>query len=192
MESEVPSRNAAFTIPNVITVVRILATPVIIIFFLQQDYRRAMVIFLIAGLSDLVDGYIARNFRQKSPLGAVLDPLADKLLVSASFLTLGYFQHLPAWLVVTVISRDIMILGGVIILKLFNVQFRIQPARVSKWATAAQISTIFLAILREIQSYPFWLLGFFCWLTAGLTIISGLYYLWQGLRLLNQPAAASD
>ena len=192
MEPEVPYRKVTFTIPNVITVVRILATPLIVIFFLQRDYYLALVIFLIAGLSDLMDGYIARNFQQKSPLGAVLDPLADRFLVSACFLTLGYYQFLPAWLVVTVLSRDIIILGGVIVLKLFNVPFQINPARVSKWAFACQVGTIFLAILREIRPYPLWLLELFCWLTAGLTIISVLYYLWLGLRLLNQPAAGAE
>lgn len=187
MEPETPTSNTALTIPNCITVIRILATPVIIIFFLQKDYSRAMVIFLVAGLSDLIDGYIARNFRQKSPLGAVLDPLADKLLVTASFLTLGYFQKIPPWLTVTVISRDIMILGGVIILKLFNVQFQINPARSSKWATAFQILTIFLTILGQIAAYPMFLLQLSFGLTAAFTIVSGLQYLGRGLRLLNQP-----
>lgn len=192
MPSPRPRPNTALTIPNLITIIRILATPVIIIFFLQKDYSRAMIVFFIAGLSDLIDGYIARNFRQKSPLGAVLDPVADKLLVTSSFLTLGYFQKVPAWLTVTVISRDILILGGVIILKLFNVQFQIEPARSSKWATACQIATIFLVILREIAVYPFWFLSIFFALTALFTIVSGLQYLWRGLKLLNQSPAAAE
>ncbi len=177
--------NSHLTVPNLITMVRILATPLFIIFLLDNSYGRAMAVFVIAGLSDLADGYIARNFKQKSPLGALLDPLADKLLMTASYLTLGYFEKIPAWLTVVVISRDVVILGGIITLKLFEVEFYIDPARISKWATAAQVLTVFLAILRELISLPYWLLLASCWLTAFLTVASGLVYMMRGMRLLN-------
>lgn len=185
LEPDIPVVNSSLTIPNLITMVRILATPLFVIFLLQNAYGRALTVFLVAGLSDLADGYIARNFHQKSPLGALLDPLADKLLMTASYLTLGYFDKIPAWLTVVVISRDVVIVGGIIVLKLFAVEVRIQPARVSKWATAVQIITVFLAIWRELKAFPFWILLFGCWLTAGLTVASGLIYLLRGLRLLN-------
>jgi cardiolipin synthase (CMP-forming) len=177
--------NSPITIPNLITMVRILATPLFVIFILSNSYGRAMAVFVIAGLSDMADGYIARNFKQKSPLGAILDPMADKLLITASYLTLGYFEKIPAWLTVIVISRDVVILGGIIALKLFEVEFRIDPARVSKWATASQILTVFLAILRELVPFPYWLLLTSGWLTTYLTVASGLVYMVRGMRLLN-------
>lgn len=180
-----PIVNSPLTIPNLISMVRILATPVFVIFLLQNSYGRAMTVFIVAGLSDLVDGYIARNFKQKSPLGAILDPLADKLLVTASYLTLGYFEKIPAWLTVVVISRDVVILGGIIALKLFEVDFYIDPARISKWATAAQILTVFLALLGELAPLPGWVVLASCWLTAYFTVASGLVYMMRGMRLLN-------
>ena len=91
-----------------------------------------MAVFVIAGLSDLADGYIARNFKLKSPLGSHSGPLADKLLMTASYLTLGYFGKIPAWLTVVVICRDVVILGGIIALKLFEVNFAsIRPGSVN-------------------------------------------------------------
>ncbi|MGQ9921975.1 MAG: CDP-diacylglycerol--glycerol-3-phosphate 3-phosphatidyltransferase [Desulfobacca sp.] len=185
MAANAPVVNSPLTIPNLITMVRILATPLLVIFLLQNSYEKALLVFLVAGLSDLADGYIARNFQQKSPLGAVLDPLADKLLMTASYLTLGYFGKIPAWLTVVVISRDVVIVGGIIILKLFAVNFRIDPAQVSKWATAAQIITVFLAIWRQLATVPLWFFLLSCWLTAILTVASGLVYLLRGLQLLN-------
>ena len=185
MDQEVPLINSPITVPNLITMVRILATPLFVIFILSNSYGRAMAVFIIAGLSDMADGYIARNFKQKSPLGAILDPMADKLLITASYLTLGYFEKIPAWLTVVVISRDVVILGGIITLKLFEVDFRIDPAKISKWATAAQILTVFLAILRELAPFPYWILLASAWLTAYFTVASGLVYLTRGVRLLN-------
>ncbi len=188
LEPNVPVVNATLTIPNLITMVRILATPLFVICVLQNTYSRALLVFLIAGLSDLADGYIARNFQQKSPLGALLDPLADKLLMTASYLTLGYFGKIPAWLAVVVISRDVIIVGGIIILKLFSVHVRIEPAHVSKWATASQVLTVFLALWRQVGGLPFWILALSCYLTAALTVVSGMVYLGRGLRLLNHAA----
>lgn len=188
VDQEVPLINSPITIPNLITMVRILATPLFVIFLLSNSYGRAMAVFVIAGLSDMADGYIARNFKQKSPLGAILDPMADKLLITASYLTLGYFEKIPAWLTVIVISRDVVILGGIIALKLFEVEFRIDPARVSKWATASQILTVFLAILRELVTIPYWVLLTSGWLTTYLTVASGLVYMVRGMRLLNKSS----
>lgn len=177
--------NSHVTVPNLITMLRILAVPLFVIFILSNSYGRALVVFVIAGLSDLVDGYIARNFQLKSPLGAILDPLADKLLMTASYLTLGYFGKLPAWLTVVVICRDVIIVGGIIVLKLFEVEVRIDPTRISKWATASQLLTIFLALVRQLSPLPYWVLLASCWLTTYFTVASGLVYMMRGLRLLN-------
>ena len=185
MDHEESVVNSHVTLPNLITMARILATPLFVIFIISNSYDRAMAVFVVAGLSDLADGYIARNFKLKSPLGAILDPLADKLLMTASYLTLGYFGKIPAWLTVVVICRDVVIVGGIIALKLFEVEFRIDPTRISKWATGFQLLTIFLAIVLQLSPLPYWVLLASCWVTTYFTVASGLVYLMRGMRLLN-------
>lgn len=165
--------------------VRIMATPLFIILLLQEKYQSALVIFLLAGLSDLADGLIARHWQQKSPLGAFLDPLADKLLLSSSFLALGYFQKMPAWLAVIVISRDVLIVGGIVVLKLFDLEVAIRPVQVSKWATAFQILAVFFVLWHQVGPFPLWLLWGCFYATAALTVYSGFQYLVRGLRILN-------
>ena len=177
--------HAALTIPNIITMIRIAATPLFIILLIQDEYQTALVLFLLAGLSDLVDGLIARTWRQKSPLGAYLDPLADKLLLSSSFLARGYFQKMPAWLAVIVISRDVLIVGGIVSLKLFDLQVVIQPERVSKWATAFQILAVFFVLWAQVTAFPPVILWGCFYVTAALTVYSGFQYLGRGLRILN-------
>lgn len=180
-----PPLSPTLTIPNIITMVRILATPLFIISLMQESYGRALGIFLFAGLSDLADGLIARNWHQKSPLGAFLDPLADKLLLSSSFLTLGIWHKIPAWLVVTVISRDVVIMGGILILKLFDVKVKIEPSLASKWTTSLQIGVVFLVLLRELWVFPRIFLTGCYWLTALLTVATGIHYLSRGVKMFN-------
>jgi cardiolipin synthase (CMP-forming) len=180
-----PPLSPNLTIPNIITMVRILATPLFIISLMQESYGRALGIFILAGFSDLADGLIARNWHQKSPLGAFLDPLADKLLLASSFLTLGIWHKIPAWLVVTVISRDFVIMGGILILKLFDVKVKIQPSLASKWTTSLQILVVFLVLLRELWVFPLIFLTGSYWLTALLTVATGIHYLSQGVQMFN-------
>jgi len=100
--------NARLTIPNLITLTRILLTPLFVILLIQQRFQQALWIFILAGISDMADGLIARRWRQKSPLGALLDPLADKLLMCSSFVTLSIYHLIPPWLAVIVISRYVL------------------------------------------------------------------------------------
>ncbi|MFP3869113.1 MAG: CDP-diacylglycerol--glycerol-3-phosphate 3-phosphatidyltransferase [Desulfobacteraceae bacterium] len=180
-----PKFSQTMTIPNLLTMVRILLIPLIIIFLIQGYYGRALIIFVLAGVTDLIDGFIARAWQLKSPLGAYLDPIADKLLISSSFVTLSVFHKIPPWLAVLVISRDVVILGGVMVLKLFEVKVPIHPSRGSKWATALQVLVVFLVLLQEFWAFPDAVLTVFFWLTAILTIASGLHYLARGLHYLS-------
>ena len=123
---------ASLTIPNLITLARILLTPLFIIFLIQGRYHKALLIFLLAGVSDLADGLVARVWQQKSPLGAYLDPLADKLLLSSSFVTLSISHVVPAWLTVVVLSRDLTIALGVAIFRLADLPLVISPTRLGK------------------------------------------------------------
>ena len=181
-----PNSRASLTIPNLITLARILLTPLFIIFLIQGQYRKALIIFLLAGLSDLADGLVARRWHQKSPLGAYLDPLADKLLMSASFVTLSIAHIIPSWLTVVVLSRDVILALGVIIFRLADLPLNISPTRMGKWTTTLQILTILLVLVGKIWPLPRLLFLLLFWLTGGLTVISGVHYVVRGLRLMSQ------
>src|SRR4030043_206558 len=120
MSSRSPSQ-AHLTIPNLITLTRILLTPLFIIFLIRGNYRRAMILFVLAGVSDLADGLIARTWQQKSRLGSYLDPLAGKILMAASFVTLSIYHQIPSWLTVVVLSRDVALAMGVLIFRLADI-----------------------------------------------------------------------
>lgn len=187
VNDQLPETSRALTIPNLLTMVRIVLTPLLVIFLIQGRYGRALITLLVAGITDVVDGIIARGWQQKSSLGAYLDPVADKLLVSSSFVALSVFHKLPPWLAVVVISRDVVILGGVVVLRLFEVKIPIEPSMLSKRATTLQVITIFLVLLWEFWTFPALVLTICFWLTAALTILSGLQYLARGLRYLGTP-----
>lgn len=177
---------ASLTIPNLITLARILLTPLFIIFLIQGFYRKALIVFLLAGLSDLADGLIARGWQQKSRLGSYLDPLADKLLISSSFVTLSIAHQIPPWLTVVVISRDVALALGVLLLRLAEYPLAIRPSLAGKWTTTVQLATVLLVLVGKIWFVPLnILLGLF-WLTGGLTAISGVHYLYRGLKMVSQ------
>jgi cardiolipin synthase len=181
-----PHSRASLTIPNLITLARILLTPLFIILLIQGQYRKGLIIFLLAGLSDLADGLVARLWQQKSPLGAYLDPLADKLLMSSSFVTLSISHVIPPWLTVVVISRDVTIALGVALFRLADLPLIIAPTWLGKWTTTLQISTILLALVGKIWPLPPLLFPALFWLTGLLTALSGVHYVYRGLRLIGQ------
>lgn len=183
------SNSARLTIPNLITLARILLVPIFLICLIQGNYRRALIIFLVAGLSDLADGLVARMWQQKSPLGAILDPLADKLLMSTSFIALAVLRLIPPWLTVVVLTRDVIILVGVVILKLVEAPLVVQPSLAGKLTTWMQIGTVLLVLAGKVWKLPPPLLTWFFWATALFTVISGLQYMGRGLRMVQQSAA---
>jgi len=181
-----PLSRASLTIPNLITLARILLTPLFIIFLIQGQYRKALLVFLLAGLSDMADGLVARRWHQKSPLGAYLDPLADKLLMSSSFVTLSIAHLIPPWLTVVVLSRDVTIALGVTIFRLADLPLVMAPTRLGKWTTTLQIITILLVLLGKIWPLPPLLLTGTFWLTGAITALSGVHYVFIGLRFMGQ------
>lgn len=174
------------TIPNLITTLRIILVPVFMIYLLHDRFLAALVIFVIAGLSDGLDGLIARVFHQKSKLGAVLDPLADKLLLVAAFVALAVREFLPPWLPIIVITRDVLILLGVLILFLVKDEVRIAPSILSKLTTCFQLGTVFVVLSKDYlpllskASLPVY------WLTALLTIASGLLYIRSWFLMMGE------
>ena len=126
-------------IPNLITLGRILLVPVVVWAIASGAMWIAFVLFLAAGVSDAVDGFLAKRFDMTTELGAYLDPLADKALIVSIYLTLGINGLIPRWLVILVVSRDILIVGGIMLSWLVGNPLKIKPLLVSKLNTVAQI-----------------------------------------------------
>ena len=176
-------------IPNFLSLLRIILVPVIVIFLIQGLYAKALIIFVIAGLTDALDGAVARLLNKRTKLGSFLDPLADKILLSTSFISLAIFGLIPSWLAVIVISRDFIILLGLLILSMMSITYEIKPVFVSKVTTTLQIATVFFALLLKTVTYDKisydWIM-ILSWLTASFTIISGLIYIIKGIKFINR------
>lgn len=141
----------AMTIPNIITIARLSLVPVVIISIVQEAWTAAFVLFLIAGVSDGIDGYIARRFDMHSEFGAVIDPLADKALIVSIFIVLAVAGQLPVWFAIIVVSRDLMILSAILVSWFMTRPVKIRPLLVSKLNTALQIG--FATVLLGCKSY---------------------------------------
>jgi cardiolipin synthase len=180
-----PVSQARLTIPNLITLFRILLTPLFIIFLIQGNYRKALGVFILAGVSDLADGLIARTWQQKSRLGSYLDPLADKILMSASFVTLAIYKQIPPWLTVVVLSRDVALAMGVVVFRLADIPLVVRPSLAGKWTTTFQLITVGFVLLNKIWRFPPLVLPVFFWITCILTTVSGLQYFYRGIKQMN-------
>jgi cardiolipin synthase len=128
------------SIPNIITLARIMLVPVIIWAIASNEMEIAFAIFVIAGVSDAVDGFLAKRFNMASELGALLDPLADKALLVSIYVALGIWGAMPRWIVILVVSRDFMIVSAVIVSWLFDKPVEMKPLMVSKLNTVAQVA----------------------------------------------------
>jgi cardiolipin synthase (CMP-forming) len=173
------------SIPNLITLARLLSVPVIIWLVLSQQLTAALVMFLLAGLSDAVDGFVARRFDQRSTLGALLDPIADKAMLVSVFVTLGLAHHLPDWLVILVVFRDVMIVGGFLFWAALGQRIRSDPLVISKINTAAQITLIGVTLGRLAFAIDDYNLGLaLCYVVGATTLMSGGAYLVRWARTL--------
>lgn len=173
-------------IPNILSVIRILLTPLFVIFLFKDFYNLALLIFAIAAISDILDGLFARYLNQRTALGSYLDPVADKLLLTSAFIILAVVKMVPGWLAVIVISRDILIILGVVIFSIENVSLVIKPSIASKCTTVAQVSTILFVLLNPDIPGAYIMRWSFYWLTAGLTITSGFHYLYIGMNIVQK------
>jgi cardiolipin synthase len=177
-------------IPNFLSLLRIILVPVFIIFLIQESYTNALLTFVLAGLTDIFDGLLARALNCQTKLGAFIDPMADKLLLASSFVSLSVVGLIPSWLTVIVISRDFIIVLGMVILSMMSIIYEIKPAFISKVTTAFQLATIFFALLYKAITHDIsynWIISLF-WLTALFTVISGLIYIIRGIKYLNRAA----
>ena len=173
-------------LPNIMTLTRVLLIPVFVILIIYKSFGEAIITFAIAGITDGIDGLIARITHQRTELGAYLDPIADKLLLSAAFITLAIIEILPSWLAVIVITRDVIILIGFLVMLLTNYRPKIQPSLVSKVTTVFQISTILIVLLAGY--YPIFnrITTITIYGTTLFTILSGTHYIYIGTRILNE------
>jgi cardiolipin synthase len=177
-------------IPNLLTLLRILLVPVMVILLIQGLFFKALIVFVLAALSDALDGFLARVLHQQTVLGSYLDPIADKALLASSFITLSVLHVIPGWLTVLVISRDFIILLGILVLSIMSVSVQIRPVFISKITTALQLITVLMALTARCLPGVFnsvWLLPLY-WLTALFTVMSGLTYIARGLTLFNHDA----
>lgn len=139
------------SLPNLITTGRIILVPVIFWLLVTGQLQLAFYAFLIAGVSDLADGYLAKSFNWQTELGSYLDPLADKLLIVSLFVALGVSGALPLWLVIAVVSRDLLIVAGVVLAWLMDRPFKMRPIGVSKANTASQV--VLAAVVLADQAF---------------------------------------
>jgi len=167
----------ALSLPNLISIVRLLLVPLIVSLMLGRDYELAFALFVVAGLSDAIDGYIANRFNMRTELGAYLDPIADKALLVCVYVTLGVQGELAQVVVTLVVSRDLLIVGAVILSYLVGHPLKIAPLMLSKLNTAAQIvlAAMMLAALGFLPALePALVPG--QWIVAATTLLSGLAY----------------
>ncbi len=165
-------------LPNLITALRIALVVPLCLLVLAGRFPQALLIAALAGLSDALDGLLAKRFGWQSWIGGMLDPIADKLLLTAAFVTLAMTEAIPAWLTVLVVGRDLIIVAGAVAYHLLVGRFQATPTRLSKWTTAVQI----LFVLYQLQRLAGWISGTpalnqaLIALTAALTVASGAHY----------------
>lgn len=165
-------------VPNIITITRLFLVPVILWLIVAEKPFTAFVVFLFAGLTDALDGFLARRFGWQTELGAYLDAIADKALLMSVYAVLGFYGHLPAWLVILVISRDILIIGAVMLGWLLDRAMALHPNLLSKVNTALQIALAVL-VLAERGLALGWgdAIAIFIWVTGATTALSAIVYL---------------
>ncbi len=169
---------------NWLTVLRILLVPVFVTLLVYRRPGWALGVFVLAALTDLLDGYVARRHGMASRLGAFLDPLADKLLLTASFVTLTYLKAVPFWISAVVISRDLLLVMGALLIHMVGGRVNPRPTRAGKAATFFQILTVLTGLLSryfQLSVAPRAVM----WLAAVFTVVSGLQYIIQGMGFLN-------
>ena len=183
----------ALTPANQLTLLRMLLIPGFVILVVYGHLGWALVVFAIAGLTDALDGLIARRSGQKTRLGAWLDPMADKLLLVSTFVVLtvpnlGLANQLPIWLTVLIISRDIGIVLTVAIVNLAMGPRTFRPSIFGKIATATYIVTAVVALFFNYRGYHSSLVDLFVYASLVITIVSALHYMWHAARIIEMTS----
>jgi cardiolipin synthase len=180
------------TIPNILSLLRLFCIPLILLFMWERDPHWALILFVAAGVSDMLDGSLARLLKQKTLFGMYLDPAADKLLLSSSFLVLALTGEV-SWLVAgLVLGRDVVLVAGVVVLVLTTQTRRFPPSVLGKANTVVQVAAVFVLLLDEVYAYR-WLhllrLGLLG-LTLVLAALSGTQYVYRGIDIFRRRRAS--
>lgn len=184
-----------FTIPNLLTLLRMGLVPLFIIALVNGDAKKALLLFLVAGVTDALDGFIARFWRQQSLLGAYLDPIADKLLLISAYVVLSipsvtHGTPIPLWVTILVIARDVLIVVIALVLYLAAGVRKFPPSVLSKINTVLQVVTVILVLLSGTLPEQRWLELVSLtsvYLVAGLTVATGLDYIVKASRMDAKP-----
>lgn len=170
-------------IPNLLTLIRIAACPILVLLLHKHHYAWTLCLFLAAGITDGLDGFIAKRFNWVSRLGAILDPIADKLLIACAYVMLVILTHIPFWLLIVVMFRDLVIIVGYLILVMMEYEIPMRPSYTSKINTFVQISLVVAVLLEQsrLLPLPFMPLVVEMFVVGVLvtTVVSGLQYVWH-------------
>jgi cardiolipin synthase (CMP-forming) len=188
---QVAEAQFGLNLPNLISLGRLLLVPLAIWLILRDRYGAAFWVFVVAGVSDALDGFIAKHFDRRTRLGALLDPIADKALLVSMYVTLGLANQLWTSLVILVVFRDVMIIGGFLLIQAFAAQKRYDPLYISKINTGLQIALVAFVLARlglgarwgnmdVVLSYA----------VIATTILSGLSYILRWMRILSSSEQA--
>ena len=173
---------------NWLTTLRILLIPVFVTLLVYRHTKLALLVFGLASLTDLLDGYIARTRGLQTRLGAFLDPVADKLLVTAAFVTLTWLKVIPFWIAAVVVSRDVVLSLGVLVIHVAGGVVHPAPSWIGKLSTLFQMLTVLAAMISFYWNALPLVPRLLAWVTALFTVTSGLQYVVQGLKQINPPA----
>jgi len=188
---EAASNRLELNLPNLITLARLLCVPLAVWLILEERYGIAFWVFVGAGLSDALDGYIAKRFNRRTRLGAMLDPAADKTLLAGVYVTLGLTGQLPGWLVILVLSRDFLIILGFFLIQATAASKQFDPLNISKLNTLVQLTLVGFVLAQgvgiEAEPVKFLLIA----AAALTTVLSGLSYLVRWARILTGPERAT-
>lgn len=182
-------------IPNLISILRILLVAPTVYYLLNEAYLFALILFFVAGISDGIDGFLARYFHWQSRLGAILDPIGDKLLLVSCYLALGWLGHIPVMLVILILLRDVIIVVGAVSYHMYVAEVHIKPVLISKLNTLLQIMLVVILLfgfsgLKFSQLVTPWLIDIFIGLVYVTTLASGAVYVWLwGRRAISSKQA---
>jgi cardiolipin synthase (CMP-forming) len=188
---EAASSRLDLNLPNLITLARLLCVPLTVWLIFEERYGTAFWVFVGAGLSDALDGYIAKRFDRRTRLGAMLDPAADKALLAGVYVTLGLGGQLPGWLVILVLSRDFLIVLGFVLIQTTTASKQFDPLSISKINTLVQLTLVGFVLAQGLgivaEPVKFLLIA----AVALTTVLSGLSYLVRWARVLAGPERAT-
>lgn len=186
---------SVITPANQVTLLRMLLVPAFVSLVVYDYLGWALITFMVAGITDMLDGIIARRSGQQSNLGAWLDPMADKLLAVSTFIvltvpSLGLANPLPIWLTVMIITRDVVIVATVAIVNLAIGKRTFRPSIYGKIATATYMLTVVVAMLFNYLGYHSVIVDLFVWASTAITLISSLHYITHASRIIETPPAS--